>query len=93
MRLLVTGGSGFLGEYVLTEAARRGHEMVALARSDAAAVTVARRGARPITVTEDTNQLVGRNPDLIVRAAREVLAAPLPDPASRPCGTGRPVGG
>ena len=36
MRLLVTGGSGFLGKYVLTEAARRGHETVPLARSDAA---------------------------------------------------------
>jgi uncharacterized protein YbjT (DUF2867 family) len=44
MRLLVTGGSGFLGEYVLAEAARRGHETVPLARSSAAAVTVARRG-------------------------------------------------
>ena len=49
MRLLVTGGSGFLGEYVLTEAARRGHETVALARSDAAAVTVVRRGGRSLT--------------------------------------------
>jgi uncharacterized protein YbjT (DUF2867 family) len=28
MRLLVTGGSGFLGGYVLREAARRGHETV-----------------------------------------------------------------
>ena len=35
MRLLVTGGSGFLGGYVLDEAARRGHEAVALARSEA----------------------------------------------------------
>lgn len=35
---------------------------------------------RPITVTEGTNRLVGRNPDLIVRAACEVLAAPLPRP-------------
>jgi uncharacterized protein YbjT (DUF2867 family) len=48
MRLLVTGGSGFLGGYVLDEARRRGHEVVALARSDAAAVTVARRGAEPL---------------------------------------------
>ncbi len=49
MRLLVTGGSGFLGRYVLNEAARRGHETVALARSDAAAAAVARQGARPLT--------------------------------------------
>jgi UDP-N-acetylglucosamine 2-epimerase (non-hydrolysing) len=38
---------------------------------------------RPITVTEGTNRLVGRAPDRIVSAAREVLAAPPtrnPDP-------------
>jgi len=49
MRLLVTGGSGFLGGYVLREAASRGHETVALARSAAAARAVAGRGAQPVT--------------------------------------------
>ena len=49
MRLLVTGGSGFLGGYVLEEAARRGHEVVALARSETAAAAVAKRGAEPLT--------------------------------------------
>jgi uncharacterized protein YbjT (DUF2867 family) len=48
MRLLVVGGSGFLGGYVLREAARLGHETVALARSPAAAGAVADRGARPL---------------------------------------------
>lgn len=48
MRILVTGGSGFLGGYVLAEAARRGHETVALARSDKAGRRVARFGARPV---------------------------------------------
>jgi len=48
MRLLVTGGSGFLGRYVLREAARRRHETVALARSDEAAALVADRGAQPL---------------------------------------------
>jgi UDP-N-acetylglucosamine 2-epimerase (non-hydrolysing) len=38
---------------------------------------------RPITITEGTNRLVGRDPDLIIKAAREVLAAPQPKP-SRP---------
>jgi UDP-N-acetylglucosamine 2-epimerase (non-hydrolysing) len=38
---------------------------------------------RPVTVTEGTNQLVGRDPDRIVKAAREVLAAP-PPPARAP---------
>ena len=48
MRLLVTGGSGFLGGFVLAEATRRGHSCVALARSPAAARTVAERGATPL---------------------------------------------
>jgi len=49
MRLLVTGGSGFLGGYVLREATRRGHETVGLARSAAAAQAVAGRGAQPVS--------------------------------------------
>ncbi len=49
MRLLVTGGSGFLGGHVLDEARRRGHEVVALARSMTAATAVARHGAEPLT--------------------------------------------
>lgn len=48
MKLLVTGGSGFLGGYVLAEATRRGHEVVALSRSAAAAQVVANRGACPL---------------------------------------------
>ena len=48
MRLLVTGGSGFLGGFVLAEAARRGHECVALVRSSAAARRVADLGATPL---------------------------------------------
>ncbi len=48
MRLLVTGGSGFLGEYVLRAAAAHGHEITALARSRAAAAKVGWLGAQPI---------------------------------------------
>ncbi len=48
-QLLVTGGSGFLGGYVLREAARRRHEVVALARSQAAAAGVMALGAQPVT--------------------------------------------
>ena len=48
MRLLVTGGSGFLGEYVLREAELRGHEVTALARSRAAAAKVGWLGAQPV---------------------------------------------
>ena len=35
---------------------------------------------RPITLTEGTNQLVGRDPATIVKAADEVMAAPPPWP-------------
>ncbi|MGH3217625.1 MAG: SDR family oxidoreductase [Streptosporangiaceae bacterium] len=48
MRLLVVGGSGFLGGYVIREAARQGHQVLALARSPAAARTVEGNGARPL---------------------------------------------
>jgi uncharacterized protein YbjT (DUF2867 family) len=60
MRLLVTGGSGFLGGYVLDEARRRGHSCVALARSPAAARTVAARGATPVSGDlDDQSALTG----------------------------------
>lgn len=60
MRLLVTGGSGFLGGYVLDEARRRGHEVVALARSDTAATTVAKHGAEPLAGDfDDPSRLPG----------------------------------
>jgi len=48
MRLLVIGGSGFVGRYVLREAARLGHQAVALARSPSAAQAVADCGAVPL---------------------------------------------
>jgi nucleoside-diphosphate-sugar epimerase len=48
VRLVVTGGSGFLGGFVLREAVRRGYEVAALARSPAAAATVRALGARPV---------------------------------------------
>ena len=48
---------------------------------------------RPITLTEGTNQLVGRDPDRIVKAARAVLAAPPPHGDAQLCGTGTPGSG
>jgi nucleoside-diphosphate-sugar epimerase len=53
MRLLVAGGSGFLGGYVLREAASRGYETIALARSAAAARSVTANGAQPIACDLD----------------------------------------
>jgi uncharacterized protein YbjT (DUF2867 family) len=58
MRLLVVGGSGFLGGYVLREAALRGHQALALARSPQAARSVAGHGARPLAGDlDDTRHL------------------------------------
>ncbi len=60
MRLLITGGSGFLGGYVLRAAAARGHHSVALARSPAAAAAVAALGAEPASGDLDQpGQLAG----------------------------------
>ncbi len=58
MRLLVVGGSGFLGGYVLHEAALHGHQVLALTRSAAAARAVADHGAQPLAGDlDDARQL------------------------------------
>jgi uncharacterized protein YbjT (DUF2867 family) len=74
MRLLVTGGSGFLGGYVLREAARRGHQTVALARSAAAAAAVAALGADPVAGDLDDPEhleaaFAAEHPDVLVNLA------------------------
>ena len=66
MRLLVVGGSGFTGGYVLREAAASGHETIALARSPAAARAVAAHGALPLAGDLDDT----RGLDEVFAAAR-----------------------
>lgn len=48
MRAFVTGGSGFIGGALVDALRDRGDDVVALARSDAAAAALAARGARPV---------------------------------------------
>jgi dihydroflavonol-4-reductase len=46
-RVLLTGGTGFIGRALLGRLLERGDDVVALARSDAAAAALAARGAAP----------------------------------------------
>lgn len=48
MRIFVTGGSGFVGGHVIEALVARGHEVRAMARSDASARTVERYGAEAV---------------------------------------------
>ena len=47
-KALVTGGSGFIGGRLIESLVADGHEVRAVARSQASADTVAARGAEPV---------------------------------------------
>ena len=46
MKVLVTGGTGHIGSYIIPELIAAGHEVTGLARSDAAAAALSARGAK-----------------------------------------------
>jgi nucleoside-diphosphate-sugar epimerase len=48
MRILVTGASGWIGSASVSELLASGHDVLGLARSDAAAATIAGLGAEPV---------------------------------------------
>jgi uncharacterized protein YbjT (DUF2867 family) len=97
MRLLVTGGSGFLGGFVLDAAARRGHDCVALARSARAAQRVTALGAVPLEGDLDdaaalTGAFAGARCDALVNLASLGFGhAPAIVAAAAGAGLGRAV--
>lgn len=97
MRLLITGGSGFLGRHVLVEAVGRGHEVVALTRSAAAASVVTKLGARPVSGDLDVPAELGgvftlARCDVLVNLASLGFGhAPAIVAAARDAGIGRAI--
>lgn len=72
MRVLVTGGSGFLGKRVVPLLVAKGHEVAALARTEAASSVVQAAGASPVAGNLDDpatieKAIVETTPDALVK--------------------------
>lgn len=82
MRVFVTGGSGFLGQRIISTLNARGHLVLALARSDTAANAVVSAGAQPVRgdlaslVVNDVSQPILQalqQVDAVIHAAAPVV--------------------
>lgn len=75
MRVLVTGGSGFVGRQLLVQLVEAGHVVRALVRSDAAAEVVSMRGAQAVEgdlLEPSALRSLCDGVDAVVHAAAEV---------------------
>lgn len=69
MKILVTGGSGFLGSRLIAQLLASGHEVLALARSTASQHKLAAMGASPVPGDLEGQQLSVPPVDAVVHAA------------------------
>jgi len=69
MRILVTGGSGFLGTRLVAQLLESGHEVLALARSTASQQKLAAMGATPVPGDLEGERLNLPPVDAVVHAA------------------------
>ena len=63
MRVFITGGSGWIGSHTVDELLRSGHEVTAIARSDASADKLQTQGARVVRATLDDIDILRREAD------------------------------
>src|SRR6195952_3346695 len=77
MRVFVTGGTGHSGSYVIPELIAAGHEVIGLARSDAAAAALSAHGATvrrgDLQDLDDLKQAAGESDGVIHLAHRQDL--------------------
>ena len=87
----MVGGTGFLGQHIVAELARRGHEPVVLARNDAAGRAVVKGDALTMPVEQWAQHLAGCEAVVFAAGADASRAVPAPATAFFERGNVEPV--